>query len=120
MLTLTRAAGDYLKSVLERAKASEDTAIRIVLEDDELAPALDTERPGDETLDYHGKTVLLLDAEMCEYLADSTLDLQATDDGLRLLILQRGGQAINGLTMADELRPRLLRGRDDACRGIAL
>jgi Fe-S cluster assembly iron-binding protein IscA len=88
MLTLTRAAGDYLKSVLDRAKASEDTAIRIVLEDDELAPALDTERPGDEALDYHGRTVLLLDAEMCEYLADSTLDLQPTDDGLRLLILQ--------------------------------
>jgi Fe-S cluster assembly iron-binding protein IscA len=88
MLTLTGAAGDYLKSALERAKASEDTAIRIVVEDDKLAPALDTERPGDETLDYHGRTVLLLDAEVCEYLADSTLDVESTDEGLRLLILQ--------------------------------
>ena len=86
MLTLTRAAGDYLKAVLERAKVSEDIAIRIVLEDDELTPALDTERPGDETLDYHGRTVLLLDAEMCEYLADSTLDFEATEDGLQLVL----------------------------------
>jgi hypothetical protein len=88
MLTMTKAAGDYLTAVLQRADASQDTAIRIVLEDDELAPALDTERPGDETLDYHGRKVLLLDAEVCEYLADSTLDVQPTDEGPRLLILQ--------------------------------
>jgi len=88
MLTMTKAAGDYLTAVLQRANTSHDTAIRILLEDDELAPTLDTARPGDETLDYHGRKVVLLDAEVCEYLADSTLDFQATDDGPRLLILQ--------------------------------
>jgi len=86
MLTMTKAAGDYLTALLQRAHASQDTAIRIVLEDDELAPALDTERPGDETLDYHGRKVLLLDAEVCEYLADSTLDVQPTDQGPRLIL----------------------------------
>jgi hypothetical protein len=82
---MTKAAGDYLTVLLQRARASQDTAIRIVLKDDKLAPALDTERPGDETLDYHGRKVLLLDAEVCEYLAESTLDVHPTDEGPRLI-----------------------------------
>jgi hypothetical protein len=88
MLTMTNAAGDYLTVVLQKVHASQDTAIRIVFKDDKLAPALDTTRPGDETLDYHGRKILLLDAEVCEYLADSTLDVESTDEGPRLLILQ--------------------------------
>jgi Fe-S cluster assembly iron-binding protein IscA len=88
MLTMTKAACDYLTSVLERASVSEETAIRIVLEDDGLAPAFDMERPGDETLGYRGRKVLLLDAELSGYLADSTLDVETTDNGVRLLILQ--------------------------------
>jgi hypothetical protein len=87
MLTMTNAAGDYLTAILQRANASQDTAIRILLEDDEVAPTLDTARPGDETLDYHGRKVLLLDAEVCESLIDSTLDVHATDEGPQLLIL---------------------------------
>jgi hypothetical protein len=88
MLTMTTAAGDYLTAVLQRANASDHTAIRIVLENNELAPTLDTARPGDETLDYRGRMLVLLDAEVSGYLADSTLDFQPTDEGPRLLILQ--------------------------------
>ena len=87
MLTMTKAAGDYLTAILQRANASQDTAIRILLEDDDLAPTLDTARPGDEALDYHGRKVLLLDAGVCEHLTDSTLDVHATDEGPQLLIL---------------------------------
>jgi Fe-S cluster assembly iron-binding protein IscA len=88
MLNITEAAGEYLTAVLERANAPEYTAIRIRLEDGGLSPALDLARPGDETFDHNGRLVLLLDGGACDYLSDSTLDVDETPDGPKLLILQ--------------------------------
>jgi hypothetical protein len=89
MLTITAAAGEYLTRTLEKANAPLDTAIRILLKDDDaLQPTLDTTRPGDETFDHGGRKVLLLDARACQYLGDSRLDVRTTDEGPKLLIVQ--------------------------------
>jgi hypothetical protein len=87
MFTITEAAGQYLTMTLERANAPQDHAIRFVLNGDELSPKLDTPRPGDQTFDYAGRKVLLLDPGACEYLGDATLDVRATEEGQRLLIV---------------------------------
>ena len=88
MFIITDAAGEYLITVLERAKASEDTAVRIrVHDDDALSPVLDTPRPGDESFDHQGRLVLVLDARARDYLGDTMLDIEETPDGPKLLVL---------------------------------
>jgi hypothetical protein len=88
MFTMTEAAGNYLTTVLANAKASEEAAIRFVLEGNSLAPKLDHEYPGDATFDYEGRRVLVLDTQVSQLLTNSTLDVQATDEGPKLVLLQ--------------------------------
>ena len=88
MLMLTEMAGEYLTALLENTRASEEAAIRFVLDGSTLTPKLDSARPGDDTFDYEGRKVLVLDAQVSEALAESTLDVQATDEGPKLVLLQ--------------------------------
>jgi len=87
MFIVTEAAGGYLTAVLDNANASEETAIRLVLAGNALTPQLDNTRPGDETFDYEGRMVLMLDAQVSQVLDDSTLDIEATDEGPQLILL---------------------------------
>jgi len=47
---------------------------------------LDNARPGDEKFDYAGRMVLILDAQVSQALDDSTLDVEATDEGPTLTL----------------------------------
>jgi hypothetical protein len=87
MFIVTEAAGGYLTAVLDKTNISEGSAIRLVLEENTLTPQLDNARPGDETFDYEGRTVLMLDAQVSQVLDDSTLDVEATDEGPKLILL---------------------------------
>jgi len=87
MFIVTEAAGGYLTAVLDKTNISEGPAIRLVLEGNTLTPQLDNARPGDETFDYEGRTVLMLDAQVSQVLDDSTLDVEATDEGPKLILL---------------------------------
>jgi len=88
MFMLTETAGEYLISVLDDANASEETAIRFVLEGNTLMPKLDNAHPGDATFDHEGRKVLVLDAQVSQVLAESTLDVQATEEGPKLVLFQ--------------------------------
>jgi len=87
MFIVTEAAGGYLTAVLDNANASEETAIRLVLEGNTLTPQLDNSRPGDDTFDYEGRLVLMLDSQVSQVLDDSTLDIEATEEGPKLILL---------------------------------
>ena len=87
MFMMTETAGEYLTAVLDNANASEETAIRFVLEGNTLTPKLDNARPGDEKFDCAGRMVLILDAQVSQALNDSTLDVEATDEGPKLILL---------------------------------
>jgi hypothetical protein len=87
MFMMTETAGEYLTAVLDNANASEETAIRFVLEGNTLTPKLDNAGPGDEKFDYAGRMVLILDAQVSQALDDSTLDVEATDEGPKLILL---------------------------------
>jgi hypothetical protein len=88
MFTITYVAGDYLTELLDTANASEETAVRFVVENNTLTPKLDTARPGDAAFDHEGRTVLVLDSSVAQAMADSTLDVQATDEGPQLVLLR--------------------------------
>jgi hypothetical protein len=53
-----------------------------VYEGQGVALRRDSERAGDATFQHEGRTVLLLDAQMAELLADGTLDM----DGAKLTL----------------------------------
>jgi Fe-S cluster assembly iron-binding protein IscA len=88
MFTMTEAAGEYLTTLLDNANAEEEAAIRFVLEGSTLTPTLDHAHPGDATFDHEGRMVLMLDAQVSQILTDSTLDVQATEEGSKLVLLQ--------------------------------
>ena len=87
MFMMTETAGEYLTAVLDNANVSEETAIRLVLEGNTLTPRLDNARPGDEKFDYAGRIVLMLDTQVSQVLDDSALDVEATDEGPKLVLL---------------------------------
>ena len=87
MFIVTEAAGGYLTAVLDNANASEETAIRFVLEGNTLTPQLDNTYPGDKTFDHEGRMVLILDAQVSQVLDDNTLDIEATEEGPKLILL---------------------------------
>jgi hypothetical protein len=88
MFTMTETAGEYLTTVLDDANATEETAIRLVLDGNTLTPQLDNARPGDATFDHEGRMVLVLDAQVTHILDESMLDVKATEEGPQLVLLR--------------------------------
>jgi hypothetical protein len=88
MFTMTETAGEYLSTVLDDSNAAEETAIRLVLDGNTLAPKLDNARPGDATFAHEGRMVLVLDERVTQVLAESMLDVKATEEGPQLVLLR--------------------------------
>ena len=86
MLTVTEAAGAYLTEILAEVNAADGTAVRFVVQENKLAPYLDNSRPGDATFDHEGRTVLVLDENISQTLANSTLDVKDTTTGPQLVL----------------------------------
>jgi hypothetical protein len=82
MLTVTEDAGALLAEILSQEGLSKDVAIRLVYEGEGLAMQADNERPGDDAFKYEGRTVLVVDKQISELLAENTLDA----DGDRLML----------------------------------
>ena len=84
MLAITESAGAHLAQLLAENNAADDVAIRFLFIGETLTPKLDRVRPGDVTFDHEGRTVLVLDEPLSEELAGNTLDVNESQDGLRL------------------------------------
>ncbi len=84
MLSMTEAAGAHLAGLLERDEAPEDVFLRLEQEEGELTLRFGHAHPGDSTFAHEGLTVLVLHDELCQELADSTLDVEDTDEGPQL------------------------------------
>ena len=87
MFVMTEAAGEYLRAVLDRAKAPEEAAIRLDLEGNALVSKLDKPRPGDATFDHDGRKVLVMDDRVSQMLAEAKLELQPTAEGEKLVLV---------------------------------
>ena len=84
MFSITEAAGAHLAGLLERDEAPEDVFARLEREKGELGLRLGHAHPGDTKFAHEGRTVLVLHEELCQDLADDTLDLKDTDEGQQL------------------------------------
>ena len=87
MLEMTAAAAKHLFTVLERSSTPEATAIRFEVDGDTLISRLDVARPGDATFDHDGRRVLVLDQHVSQLLEGTTLDLQPTPEGDKLVLV---------------------------------
>jgi hypothetical protein len=47
---------------------------------------MDQARAGDTAFSYEGRTVLVLDSLVMQTMADQTLDVQDTEDGLKIVL----------------------------------
>ena len=80
MLTLSYVASEHLALMLAQAVAPDDAVIRLVVKDDKIGFTIDTIQPGDATFDHAEKTVLAIDEQVSELLANNKLDVDATGD----------------------------------------
>jgi Fe-S cluster assembly iron-binding protein IscA len=75
MIEVTQRAGEKLKATLDRAKAAPKLCVRVEVT---LARGgtlrIDEERPGDTTLEFGGRKVLVLDKQAAEMYAGRQLD----------------------------------------------
>jgi len=86
MLTLTPQASEHLANLLNESDAPDEAAVRLVVREQGLALATDEPKPEDTTFDHDGKTVLVLDQQVAEALADRTIDVEDSAQGKALSI----------------------------------
>lgn len=87
MLTVTDGAKRLLKETLEAHTDDPETTIRLaVKEEGQLGIILDTESEGDQVVEHEGARVLLVSSELATDLQGSTLDIQETADGQKLIV----------------------------------
>jgi hypothetical protein len=83
MLTVTEAAGTRLAQMVRQRGLPDEIAIRFIYGGQGINLQQDSQRAGDMTFKHEGRTVLLLDAQVSELLADDTLDLEGARLTLR-------------------------------------
>jgi Fe-S cluster assembly iron-binding protein IscA len=87
MLTITEAAGAHLAQLLDRAAPPEGAVMRLGPgEAGDLALQFDQLRPDDTTFEHEEKTVLVLDAQLAQRLAETTLDVRVDDERPHLFL----------------------------------
>lgn len=82
MLNVTQAATERLAEILESRETEEGTAVRFVHDGQSVGLREDNKREGDQEFEHDGRTVLLLDSQMSDLLANHTLDV----DGSQLML----------------------------------
>jgi hypothetical protein len=87
MFVMTEAAGGFLTRLLDEARATDDTAVRFILEGERVTPMLDTVRPGDDVFAHGGRKVLIVDKGVANALGSSVLDVERTQNGSKLILM---------------------------------
>ena len=84
MFSMTQAAGAHFAGLLQHDEAPEDVVVRLEREERRLKLGLGHAQPGDSTFTHEGQTVLVVHQELCQELADKTLDVEVTEKGPRI------------------------------------
>jgi len=85
MLQITRPACEHLRQMLTHAP--EGVAVRLYLQYNDLAIAVDEVYDDDLSCVYEGQTVLVMDSEMSQLLSQRRLDVELTEQGPQLAVL---------------------------------
>jgi hypothetical protein len=75
-----------MAQLLTQVGAQDDLVIRLVLDEHDIVPTMGQARVVDTAFSYEGRTVLVLDALIVQTMVDQTLDVQDTEDGLKMVL----------------------------------
>jgi hypothetical protein len=90
MASVTKAAARVLEAALGRTDNGGNTVARMVRSEAGWNLQRDREMPGDECVEWDGRTLLVLDADASDALAGAVLDIQEDPAGVRLVLLEQG------------------------------
>ncbi len=91
MVAVTTRAKDALLQLRAAANIDDpEIAMRLEAEQSGFGLAPDTQKPGDQVVEFAGTTVLLVGDGLAEDLTGVTIDSHTTDAGVRLVIEAAG------------------------------
>ena len=85
MIQVTERARETFKNKLELIERP-DVTLRIGRTDSGLGVFPDTVKDDDQIIEHNGRAVLLIDQEVSETLADTTIDVEEQADGARVVV----------------------------------
>jgi hypothetical protein len=91
MLTVSPAAGQYILGILQKRNIPATVAARLNVDFGDLQVKLEQALPGDVTIAFAGRTIILLDAATAQSLSNHTIDLVASPVGSELVLRSLGG-----------------------------
>jgi hypothetical protein len=86
MPNVTKSAVTHLDGLLKDVKASPEACIRLAKKQGGLQLQLDREQPGDHTVVHNGRTILVFNDEIENFLQHRTIDLRETESGPTLVV----------------------------------
>jgi hypothetical protein len=94
MLQVSSSALSLLKDALEVERTDDAHVFRLDIHDDQFVLGLDEVKGDDVKYDHDGMAVLAAPREVASsLLGETTIDLESTEDGPRLVLLQAGEEA---------------------------
>ncbi len=88
MIAVTELAKQELKRLLNANVDNPQARLRLTAKsDDQLGLDVDIETPGDETVEYEGAAILVVEKELSDKLEGITLDVDDTPEGPQLVIV---------------------------------
>jgi hypothetical protein len=90
MASVTEAAARVLEAALGGTDDGSYAVARMVRSGTGWNLQRDRELPGDECVEWDGRTLLVLDPDASDALADAVLDIREDPSGVRLVLLEQG------------------------------
>ena len=86
MIQVTEKARETFKNTLERLTERPGVMLRIGRTDSGLGVFPDTLKDDDQIIEHNGRVVLLIDHEVSETFADTTIDVEERADGAHFVV----------------------------------
>jgi Fe-S cluster assembly iron-binding protein IscA len=83
MLTVTDSAAQEIAAMLEQYDSPDGAAVRLIRDEQGIGMTIDEPAPSDVTIDHADKPLVVMDAEVSELLAERTLHVQKSEQGLQ-------------------------------------
>jgi Fe-S cluster assembly iron-binding protein IscA len=90
MIGVTDRAKQLLKNTLSENVDTPQAGIRLVARGEgQIGLGIDVENPGDQVVEFEGSKVLIVEKNLAEALTGITLDVEDTEEGAKLVLLEK-------------------------------
>jgi Fe-S cluster assembly iron-binding protein IscA len=90
MIGVTNRAKHQLKKILSDKVDTPQARIRLVHRGEgKIGLGIDVEKPNDQIIEFGGSKVLIIEQSLADRLTGITLDVEETEEGLKLVLLEK-------------------------------